>query len=124
MTLISTKENFIRQFTPLNIYCLKYYNKCNNKTNAGGGTLAKLLKEGVSYIQRDVLDVLIEFSSFKDRVSKKFKELSRELEGKSNEHNLWVNLYLISTDYADEIIKKENRQQDNTTLPSQVQKIS
>ena len=86
--------------------------------------MAKLLKEGVSYIQRDVLDVLIEFSSFKDRVSKKFKELSRELEGKSNEHNLWVNLYLISTDYADEIIKKENRQQDNTTLPSQVQKIS
>ena len=58
----------------------------------GGGTLAKLLKDGVSYIQKDVLDVLIEFSSFKDRVGKKFKELSRELEGKSNEHNLWVNL--------------------------------
>ena len=87
--------------------------------------MAKLLKDGVSYIQKDILDVLIEFSSFKDRVSKKFKELSRELEGKSNEHNLWVNLYLISTDYADEILKKEHRQQENSNqIQSQVQKIS
>ena len=85
--------------------------------------MAKLLKDGVSYVQRDVLDVLIEFSSFKDRVSKKFKELTRELEGKPNEHNLWVNLYLISTDYAEEMSKKENRQMENTSQIS-MQKIS
>ncbi|ACV64284.1 hypothetical protein Dtox_3572 [Desulfofarcimen acetoxidans DSM 771] len=85
--------------------------------------MAKVLKDGVSYIQKDVLDVLIEFSSFKDRVGKKFKELSKELEGKSNEHNLWVNLYLISTDYAEELLKKEQRQQENITQQTH-QKIS
>lgn len=80
--------------------------------------MAKSLRDGASYGQRDVLDLLIEFSSFKDRVSKKFKELSKELEGKGNEHDLWVNLYLISTDYADEIAAKKSKQE---TL---IQKIS
>ncbi|AEF95261.1 hypothetical protein Desca_2433 [Desulfotomaculum nigrificans CO-1-SRB] len=64
--------------------------------------MAKVLKEGAAYNQRDVIDVLVEFSCFKDRVEKKFKEVARELEGKPNEHDLWVGLYLISSDYADE----------------------
>jgi hypothetical protein len=80
--------------------------------------MAKSLRDGASYGQRDVLDLLVEFSSFKDRVSKKFTVLSKELEGKSNEHDLWVNLYLISTDYADEIVAKKLKQD------SLIQKIS
>ncbi|RJQ30061.1 MAG: hypothetical protein C4589_04045 [Peptococcaceae bacterium] len=71
----------------------------------------KILKEGSSFTQRDVIDLLVEFSSFKDRVEKKFKELARELEGKNNEHDLWVNLYLISTDYAEENVNKKHKQE-------------
>ena len=72
--------------------------------------MAKVLREGTSYNQREVIDLLMEFSGFKDRVQKKFKELSRELEGKPNEHELWVNLYLVSTDYAEEITIKKQKQ--------------
>jgi len=74
--------------------------------------LAKILREGASYTQRDIVELLCEFSAFKDRVVKKFKELARELEGKSNEHDLWVNLYLISSDYAEEIAGKKHKQQE------------
>lgn len=73
--------------------------------------LAKALREGASYTQREVLDLLVEFSGFKDRVQKKFKELSRELEGKPNEHELWVNLYLVSADYAEELAIKKQKQE-------------
>jgi len=79
--------------------------------------LAKVLKDGASFSQRDVLDVLSEFSSFKDRVEKKFGDLAKELEGKVNEHELWVNLYLISSDYAEEHHNKKQKQEN-------VQKVS
>lgn len=79
--------------------------------------MAKVLKEGTSYNQRDVVDVLVEFSVFKDRVEKKFKEVAKEFEGKSNEHDLWVNLYLISSDYADD-------QSTRRKGPEPIQKIS
>ncbi|MDD2443606.1 MAG: hypothetical protein PHS52_03790 [Desulfotomaculaceae bacterium] len=68
--------------------------------------MAKILREGASYTQRDVVELLGEFSSFKDRVIKKFRELAKELDGKPNEHDLWVNVYLISSDYAEEIASK------------------
>jgi len=74
--------------------------------------LAKILREGTSYTQRDVVDLLGEFSAFKDRVSKKFRELSKELDGKPNEHELWVHLYLISSDYAEEVAGKKMKQHD------------
>lgn len=80
--------------------------------------MAKVIREGASFSQRDVVDLLVEFSSFKDRVEKKFKDLARELDGKVNEHDLWVNLYLISTDYAEE---QSNRRQKQEAL---VQKVS
>jgi len=80
--------------------------------------LAKILREGASYTQRDIVEILSEFSAFKDRVVKKFKELSKELDGKANEHDLWVNLYLISSDYAEEIAGKKHK------LQEQIQKIS
>lgn len=64
--------------------------------------MAKVLKEGAAYNQRDIIDMLAEFSNFKDRVEKKFKDVAKELEGKPNEHDLWVSLYLISSDYSDE----------------------
>lgn len=80
--------------------------------------MAKVLREGASYSQRDVMDLLVEFSSFKDRVEKRFKDVAREFDGKGNEHDLWVNLYLISTDYAEEISNKKQRQESN------VQKVS
>lgn len=79
--------------------------------------MAKVLKEGASFSQRDVLDLLSEFSSFKDRVEKKFKDLANELEGKPNEHDLWVNLYLISSDYAEEVTNKRQKQEN-------IQKVS
>lgn len=81
--------------------------------------VAKILRDGASYTQREVVDLLIEFSSFKDRVEKKFKELAKELDGKANEHELWVNLYLISSDYSEELANK--RQKQETQL---VQKVS
>ena len=74
--------------------------------------MAKILREGASYTQRDVVELLGEFSAFKDRVEKKFKELARELEGKANEHDLWVNLYLVSSDYAEEVAVKKHKQQE------------
>jgi len=72
--------------------------------------MAKTLRDGSSYTQREVVDLLSEFSAFKDRVEKKFKDLARELEGKPNEHDLWVNLYLISTDYSEELANKRQKQ--------------
>lgn len=48
--------------------------------------MAKVLREGTSYNQREVIEMLADFSSFKDRVEKKFKDLARELAGKANEH--------------------------------------
>ncbi|TYO93879.1 hypothetical protein [Desulfallas thermosapovorans] len=80
--------------------------------------MAKIIKEGASYSQREVVDLLVEFSAFKDRVEKKFKILANELDGKNNEHELWVNLYLISTDYSEELINKRQKQTEN------LQKIS
>ena len=68
--------------------------------------MAKLLREGASYSQREVIDLLSEFSAFKDRVTRKFKDLAKELEGKANEHELWVNVYLISCDYSEEVVGK------------------
>nr|WP_152946420.1 hypothetical protein [Desulfofundulus thermobenzoicus] len=70
-----------------------------------------MLRDGASYNHREVVDLLVEFSSFKDRVQKKFKELARELDGKNNEHELWVNLYLISTDYAEEQNIRKQKQE-------------
>ncbi|AGL03238.1 hypothetical protein [Desulfoscipio gibsoniae] len=80
--------------------------------------MAKIIKEGASYSQREVVDLLVEFSAFKDRVEKKFKILANELDGKNNEHDLWVNLYLISTDYSEEMQNKRQKQTEN------LQKIS
>lgn len=79
--------------------------------------MAKVLKEGAAYNQRDVIDMLAEFSGFKDRVEKKFKDVARELEGKPNEHDLWVSIYLISGDYADE-------QASRRKVADPIQKIS
>ncbi len=73
--------------------------------------MVKALREGTSFNQREVIDLLVEFSGFKDRVQKKFKDLSRELEGKPNEHELWVNLYLVSADYAEEMAIKRQKQE-------------
>ncbi|HHW42538.1 MAG: hypothetical protein IMW93_04220 [Thermoanaerobacteraceae bacterium] len=73
--------------------------------------MVKMLRDGASYNHREVVDLLVEFSSFKDRVQKKFKELARELDGKNNEHELWVNLYLISTDYAEEQNIRKQKQE-------------
>lgn len=81
--------------------------------------MAKALREGAAYNQRDVMEVLSEFSSFKDRVEKKFKDVARELNGKSNEHELWVSLYMISSDYAEDLYNKRQKTSDTT-----VQKIS
>lgn len=80
--------------------------------------MAKILREGASYTQRDIVELLGEFSAFKDRVEKRFKDLARELEGKANEHDLWVSLYLISSDYAEEIAGKRHKQLES------IQKIS
>jgi len=78
----------------------------------------KSIRDGNSFNKHEVEELLMEFSSFKDRVHKKFKTLANELEGKQNEHELWVNLYSISTDYAEELINKRQKQQEN------LQKIS
>lgn len=79
--------------------------------------MVKTLKEGAAYNQRDVIDMLAEFSGFKDRVEKKFKDVAKELDGKPNEHDLWVGLYLISTDYADEQLSRRK-------VADPIQKIS
>lgn len=81
--------------------------------------MTKILREGASFSQRDAMDFLIEFSAFKDRVEKKFKELAKELDGKPNEHDLWVSLYMIATDYAEEVVLKKQKQQDTF-----IQKVS
>lgn len=80
--------------------------------------MSKVLRDGTSYSQREVIDLLVEFSTFKDRVEKKFKELSRELQGKPNEHELWVNLYLVSTDYVEEQSIRKQKQE------AMIQKVS
>ena len=80
--------------------------------------MAKPIKEGLSYSQKDIMELLVDFSAFKDRVEKKFREVSKELDGKPNEHELWVNLYLISTDYSEESFNKKSKQENS------VQKIS
>lgn len=80
--------------------------------------MAKPIKEGLSYSQRDIMELLIDFSAFKDRVEKKFRDVARELEGKPNEHELWVNLYLLSIDYSEENVNKKAK------LDSTVQKVS
>jgi len=80
--------------------------------------MAKPIKEGLSYSQKDIMELLIDFSSFKDRVEKKFRDVARELEGKPNEHDLWVSLYMISTDYSEEAVNKR------TKVESSVQKVS
>ncbi|MCL5056494.1 MAG: hypothetical protein M1130_00555 [Actinobacteria bacterium] len=80
--------------------------------------MAKPIKEGLSYGQKDIMELLIDFSSFKDRVEKKFRDVARELEGKPNEHELWVNLYMISTDYSEEAVSKKAK------LENSVQKVS
>lgn len=71
--------------------------------------MAKPIKEGLSYNNKDIFELLMDFSSFKDRVEKKFKDIAKELEGKPNEHDLWVNLYMISIDYSDELHNKKNK---------------
>ncbi|ACX52670.1 hypothetical protein Adeg_1575 [Ammonifex degensii KC4] len=73
--------------------------------------MIKLLREGTTYTQKDVIEMLSEFSAFKDRVTKKFREVAKELEGKSNEHELWVNLFLIASDYADDWLARRQRQE-------------
>ncbi|KJS16396.1 MAG: hypothetical protein VR69_09485 [Peptococcaceae bacterium BRH_c4b] len=73
--------------------------------------MSKTIKDGASFNQRDVIDFLVEFSAFKDRVEKKFKDVSRELDGKINEHDLWVGVYLIATDYAEELANKKSKQE-------------
>ncbi|MTI80248.1 MAG: hypothetical protein FH758_05095 [Firmicutes bacterium] len=83
--------------------------------------MVKALRDGSAYNQKDVTDFLSEFSLFKDRVEKKFKDVADELKGKSNEHQLWVSLYLIATDYSEDSSSKrqkqpETNQQNNTSL--------
>lgn len=73
--------------------------------------MAKILREGISYNHRDVMDMLSDFSAFKDRVGKRFRDLSGELSGKPNEHILWVNLYLVSCDYAEDLTIKNRKNQ-------------
>lgn len=80
--------------------------------------MVKPIKEGLSYSNREIIELLIDFSSYKDRVEKKFKDITRELEGKPNEHDLWVNLYMIATDYYEEVNNKKLKLENN------VQKIS
>lgn len=80
--------------------------------------MAKTLKEGAAYNQRDIVDILAEFSGFKDRVEKKFKDVAKELDGKANEHELWVGVYLIASDYADEQASRRK------VIVDQIQKIS
>ena len=72
------------------------------------------LRDDASYSQREVLNILSEFSSFKEFVSKKFKGMSEELECKANKHELWVTLYHISTDYAGEAVAKTLKQETLT----------
>ncbi|MBE0465745.1 MAG: hypothetical protein IBX71_00775 [Candidatus Desulforudis sp.] len=77
--------------------------------------MAKILREGISYNHRDVVDLLSDFSAFKDRVEKRFRDLSKELAGKPNEHILWVNLYLVSCDYAEDLTKNRKHQEVQTS---------
>lgn len=68
-----------------------------------------MLREGTSYNQREVIETLVDFSHFKDRVEKRFRDLAQELAGKANEHELWVHLYLVSNDYAEEALIRQKR---------------
>lgn len=80
--------------------------------------MAKTLKEGAAYNQHDIVDMLAEFSGFKDRVEKKFKDVAKELDGKPNEHELWVGVYMIACDYSDEQASRRK------VVVDQIQKIS
>lgn len=73
--------------------------------------MAKVIREGATFNQKDIMEVLSEFSAFKDRVDKKYRDLSGELRGKPAEHDLWVSLFLIATDYAEEVNNKRQRQE-------------
>lgn len=73
--------------------------------------MARHLREGVTYNHRDIIELLADFSAFKDRVAKRFRDLSAELAGKPNEHILWVNLYLVSCDYAQDLTVKTGKNQ-------------
>lgn len=88
----------------INILWILWYN-----LTQGVGALTKALREGATYSQKDVMDMLIDFSSFKDRVHRKFKNLAGELVGKTNEHELWVNLYLVSSDYAEDAVIRNKK---------------
>ncbi|MCQ2559303.1 MAG: hypothetical protein MJ157_01105 [Clostridia bacterium] len=79
--------------------------------------MTKNIKEGISFNQKDVLNFLMEFSAFKDRVEKKFKEIALELNGKNNEHELWVTVYLIASDYAEE---SNNRKIHSEPIPAKI----
>lgn len=72
------------------------------------------LRDGASYGQGEILDLLSEFSSFKERVSEKFKKISEELEGNANKHELWVTIYRMSADYAEEAFAKKLKQETST----------
>lgn len=78
--------------------------------------MTKALREGATYSQKDVMDILIDFSSFKNRVELKFKDLARELGGKPQEHRLWVNLYLVSSDYAEDAIIRSRKSHNEDVL--------
>lgn len=120
---MSAKEAGIRHLIPLNKIFLFIYNmdiKFIGQAVQGGVTsLIKALREGAAYNQKDIIDFLSEFSLFKDRVERKFKDVASELKGKNNEHQLWVSLYLIATDYAEEWANKRQKQQ-----PENNQKVS
>ncbi len=73
--------------------------------------MTKALREGATYNHNDVMEMLIDFSSFKHRVERKFKDLARELSGKPHEHRLWVNLYLVSSDYAEDAVIRNRKNQ-------------
>lgn len=82
--------------------------------------MPKTLRDGVSYNYRDIVEILHDFSRFKDRVEKKYKDLAGELSGKANQHSLWVHLYLISTDYAEEAVMKAKRETNKQLVPNLV----
>lgn len=73
--------------------------------------MAKVIREGTTYNHKDIIEMLSEFSTFKDRVDKRYKDVSNELKGKPNEHELWVSIYLIASDYAEDTSNKRQRQE-------------
>lgn len=59
------------------------------------------------------------FGTDMNEFARQIKKLARELDGKANEHDLWVNVYLISSDYSEEVAGKRHKQQQDS-----LQKIS